>query len=144
MRRPSLMVFSSIALGLAGCQGESALNVPNSAPVTLTLHIGSGALLADTPWTVIFDSVLADSRCPIGAMCIAQGEARLALELSSPLADPLPQDKPHFQLGIAPIAVEGLHFSQVAVTPLPRIGDPIDPSTYVVTLRISRSPAARP
>jgi hypothetical protein len=107
------------------------------------LKVGSGASIDGTPWTVIFDSVAADSRCPIGAFCIQQGEAVLALELASPLADPLPQDSPHFTLGSTPIDVEGLRFSQLTVTPLPTIDHPIDPATYVVTLSISGTRGVR-
>ena len=98
--------------------------------------VGAGAAIAGTPWTVILDSVVSDSRCPIDVQCIQAGEAVLALELASPLADPLPHDSPHFTLGSAPVIVEGLRFTQLSVLPLPRQNVKIDPRSYQVTLRI--------
>ena len=93
-------------------------------------------MIENTPWTVVFDSVISDSRCPIGVLCIQAGEALLALQLASPLADPLPHDSPHFTLGTTPVAVEGLRFTQVEVLPLPRQNVKIDPGSYQVTLKI--------
>jgi hypothetical protein len=109
-------------------------------PATVKLKVGSGASIAGTPWTVMFDSVVSDSRCPLGAFCIQPGEALLALELASPLADPLPHDSPHFLLGRTPATVEGLRFTQVEVLPLVRQGVKIDPRSYQVTLQIEYPP----
>ncbi|MGH7522926.1 MAG: hypothetical protein ACREK8_01300 [Gemmatimonadales bacterium] len=139
-----LALLTSIGLGLGGCQGDPGGDGPAGVPVTLKLHVGSGSSISGTPWTLVLNSVAADSRCPLGAFCIQQGEALLALELASPLADPLPQDNPHFTLGSRPITVEGLRFSQVSVTPVRRIGEPIDQSAYSVTLSISGTRGARP
>jgi len=133
--RNELVLILTLA-GAGACSSYTEPLFSNRPPETVKLNVGSGAPIAGTPWTVIFDSVVSDSRCPIGAFCIRAGEAVLALELASPLAGPLPLDSPHFTLGTAPVIIEGLRFSQVEVLPLMRPGVTIDPRSYQVTLRI--------
>jgi hypothetical protein len=132
----NIFVSALIVSGAGGCSSNADPSLSIRPPETIKLTVGSGASIAGTPWTVIFDSVVSDSRCPIGVMCIQAGEAVLALELASPLADPLPQDSPHFLLGTTPVIVEGLRFTQVEVLPLMRQNVKIDPRSYQVTLRI--------
>jgi hypothetical protein len=131
------IVLSALIVSAGGaCSSYRDPSLSIRPPETVKLKVGSGASIAGTPWTVIFDSVVTDSRCPLGVMCIQAGEAVLALELASPLADPLPQDSPHFTLGTAPVIVQGLRFTQVEVLPLMRPDVKIDPWSYQVTLRI--------
>jgi hypothetical protein len=127
----ALLLFSGGACSSYAGPARSIL-----PPGTVKLKVGSGASISGTPWTVIFDSVVSDSRCPLGVLCIQAGEALLALELASPLADPLPHDNPHFMLGTTAVTVEGLRFIQVEVLPLMRQNVKIDPTSYEVTLRI--------
>ena len=138
MRSSRLLLAVLLVLGGTGCSSDPFGRVAPGGAVTLRLRPRSGAAVPRTPWTVVFDSVMSDSRCPIGALCIQAGEAVLALELASPLADPLPQDSPHFSLGSEPVEVEGLRFSQVDVQPMPRIGVKINPADYLVTIRVDR------
>lgn len=130
--------FASVLLLIGGSGCSSSVDGTPSVhpPGSVTLKVGSGATIDGTPWTVQFDSVVSDSRCPIGVFCILAGEAVLALELASPLANPLPQDSPHFNLGTTPVIVEGFRFSQVEVLPLARQNVTIDPKSYEVTLTI--------
>ncbi len=123
-----------LLLVAAACSSSPITEV--NPPATVKLGVGDGAFITGTPWTVIFDSVVSDSRCPVGVFCIQAGEARLALELASPRADPRPHDNPHFTLGVAPVTVEGLRLTQVEVLPLRRQGESIDPKSYRATLRI--------
>jgi hypothetical protein len=133
-------MLRSVAIGALAIGGVGCASGPESGtvrpPATVKLSVGGGAMIENAPWTVIFDSVISDSRCPIGVLCIHAGEALLALELASPLADPLPHDSPHFTLGTTPVAIEGLRFTQVEVLPLPRQNVKIDPGSYQVTLKI--------
>jgi hypothetical protein len=129
------LTIAGVALLGAACS-SSQVTESVRPPATVKLKVGGGAAIEGTPWTVIFDSVISDSRCPIDAICIQAGEALLALELASPLADPLPQDSPHFTLGTTPVVVEGLRFTQVKVLPFPQSNVQIDRASYQVTLLI--------
>jgi hypothetical protein len=102
----------------------------------VTLAVGARTSIQGTPWTLVFDSVVSDSRCPERVVCIQAGEALLALELASPMADPVPPDNPHFTLGATPVVIEGLRFTTVTVTPVSQVGEAIDPRSYRVTLRV--------
>ena len=133
MGRQQLAVLAASFLAVA-CASSGSEGNP---PTTVKLGVGGGAAIAGTSWTVIFDSVISDSRCPVGVFCIQAGEALLALELASPLASPLPQDSPHFTLGATPVTVAGIRFTTVAVAPLRRVGETIDPRSYKLTLAIA-------
>ena len=136
----NILVSALIVSASGACSSDAGPARSIRPPGVIKLKVGSGASIAGTPWTLIFDSVVSDSRCPLGAMCIQAGEAVLALELASPLADPLPFDSPHFMLGTTPVTVEGLRFAQVEVLPLMRLDVKIDPRSYQVTLQIGYPP----
>jgi hypothetical protein len=136
MTSRNILASALILSGAVACSSYTDPSLSIRPPGTVRLKVGSGASIGGTPWTVIFDSVVSDSRCPVGAQCIQAGEALLALELASPLADPLPHDNPHVTLGTAPVTVEGLRFTQVEVLPLMRQNVKIDPRSYQVTLQI--------
>ena len=136
----NILVSALILFGAGACSSYPDPSLSIRPPGTVKLKVGSGASIDSTPWTVIFDSVVSDSRCPLGVLCIQAGEAVLALELASPLADPQPHDNPHFTLGATPVTVEGLRFTQVEVLPLMRQNVTIDPKSYEVTLQIEYPP----
>jgi hypothetical protein len=132
-------MVAGLLLLAPACSSSSSNGV--TPPVEANLGVGGSAAIIGTPWRVMFDSVISDSRCPVDALCIQAGEALLALELTSPYADPLPQDNPHFSLGASPVTVEGFQFTTLDVAPLRHVGDMVDPKSYRVTLRIEAAGA---
>jgi hypothetical protein len=136
MRYRSMLISALIVSSGGACSSCADPSLSIRPPGIVKLKVGSSASIDGTPWTVIFDSVVSDSRCPIGVFCIQEGEAVLALELASPLADPLPHDSPHLTLGMTSVTVEGLRFTQVELSPLMMQNVKIDPQSYVVTLKI--------
>jgi hypothetical protein len=137
MRHRSIWPGLLAAIGTIACSTATTETV--KPPVTVTLRVGDGAAIQGTPWTVTFDSVITDSRCPLGVMCIQAGEALLALELTSALDDAPPPDPgvaPHFSLGLAPKTVSGFRFSVEEVEPIRRQHDTIDPRSYKIKLHI--------
>ncbi len=123
-----------VALTAIACSSDGIGSV--AVPGAVTLKVGTGATIQGTPWTVRFDSVVSDSRCPLGVLCIQAGEALLALHLDNPAADPPRRDNPYFTLGATPINVEGFRFMPSAVLPIRRQNETIDPKAYTVTLLI--------
>lgn len=125
-------LLSLLVLAGIGCSADLTVRVPG----TVTLNVGDRAAIQGTSWTVKFDSVVSDSRCPLGVLCIQAGEARLAFALSDPLVDPSPNDNLHFILGTDGVVAGGFAFSQVEVSPIRRQNETIDPKSYVVKIMI--------
>ena len=123
----SLVFASACALGTL----ESV-----RTPGSVTLKPGGSATIEGTNWTLRFDSVISDSRCPIGVQCIQAGEALLALALNDPLVDPQPGDGPEFTLGATPRIKYGFKLTATEVTPLRRVNEEIAKKDYRATIRI--------
>ncbi len=65
-----------------GCQ-SSIINDENfSIGEEFTLNFGQEKKLPNGELSVEFDSLLADSRCAIGVVCVWEGEAKIRLKLS--------------------------------------------------------------
>ena len=118
----------------AGC--ASSIDSVVQLPGTVALKVGGGAQIAGSSWTVKFDSVSSDSRCPLGVFCIQAGAAVLVLELVNPLVDPAPGSDLHFQLGATPVVMHGFRFTQVEILPIRRQNETIEPRSYVAMIMI--------
>jgi hypothetical protein len=99
MRR--LLLF---LLLLAGCATGPGPDMEPSRHAGLdeefTLAMGESILLDGTPYTVLFQQLLEDSRCAKGVICVWEGNARIVLEfLDLPGASPSrPADVTGFKL----------------------------------------------
>ena len=124
----------ALLAGSAGC--ASSIDSVVQLPGTVALKVGGGAQIAGSSWTVKFDSVSSDSRCPLGVFCIQAGAAVLVLELVNPLVDPAPGSDLHFQLGATPVLKYGFRFTQVELWPIRRQNDVIDPKRYLAKIMI--------
>lgn len=133
MRLRSTVLAAAVLL-LAGC--SSAILADIELPATVTLGPGARIGIRGTSWTLAFDSVVSDSRCPIDVVCIQAGEAVLALALSDPLFDPEPGNPPQFTLGTTPVIKYGFKFTQLNVTPAPRSNVKINRNSYRATLKV--------
>ncbi|MES2069666.1 MAG: hypothetical protein V4488_04915 [Pseudomonadota bacterium] len=83
--------------------------------------------------TLRFDKLVSDSRCPIGAHCIAAGEAVLAFTLN------VAGKSEQFQItsGKPAVLVQGLRFSLAAVEPVPRVHIQTPETAYKATVLIN-------
>jgi hypothetical protein len=97
---------------------------------------GETASITGTRLTVRFDSVVSDSRCPVGVQCIRAGEARVGFELR--LGGANPQAVILATEGAEPrqAAYDAFDVHLVALEPQPRT-DVARPA-YVATLRVVR------
>lgn len=135
MRIRSIVSLCGAVL-LAACSTTTLSSV--DLPATVTLGPGAHVGIRGTSWTLAFDSVVSDSRCPIDVVCIQAGEALLALALNNPLVDPAPGNPPQFTLGIGSVNKYGFKFTQLAVTPAPRSTVRIDRGAYRATLKVEQ------
>ncbi len=79
MRRALLTAAAVVAAGCLNVSTPLEPNAPLGTPFALKL--GQSAVVPGG-LTVRFDAVVSDSRCPIDAICVQAGEARIAMTLS--------------------------------------------------------------
>ena len=88
----TIVAFVVVAASLVTACRESP-TAPSDVPLgePFELRIGESAVLPGD-LKVTFNRVVFDSRCPIDAICVAAGEARLALRLSIGADAPVEHD----------------------------------------------------
>lgn len=125
------LLVATLALML-GCVGPST-EVPLEQDFQLGL--GQTVTIAGTGQQVTFEAVPEDSRCPVDAVCIWAGNARVALRVSSAgvdssLALNTGSEPKTATLGKLRLELRGLE-------PAPRAATPTPPQAYRVTLRVT-------
>ena len=83
--------------------------------------------------TVVPETVLEDSRCPVDVTCIQAGTVRLRAELVSALG----KGKQIFILG-EPVTTEAEEVTLLRVNPEPRAGAPADPDDYRFVFEVKK------
>ncbi len=135
MKTPSggAALVAAIAAGTVACSSPTTSG--NELPIIVDLAAGNRVSLVSQRITLRFDSVVTDSRCPMGAFCIQAGQAILSFALTGPNAPAsgrllLASDQPDTTLGLLVSAEQ--------VTPYRQVNQPApDHLAYRVTLRIS-------
>lgn len=98
---------------------------------------GQEAVVRGENLRIRFRSVLSDSRCPSGATCIWAGNGEVEIEVArknkkqvvatlNTLSEP------------KAIAYEGFKIKLVALSPDPKIDEPIDPKDYEATVVVTK------
>jgi len=122
---------------LAGCTDRGGVITPTSTPLQATLAPGQSLIIYPERLRVTFYGVTADSRCPMGADCIWEGDGATRFSIQPDRAEAAACT---LHTALQPNFVEsGVFFIQlVGLDPYPRTGSPIDPASYVATVKISR------
>lgn len=108
---------------------------------TFELKVGEWKIIGPEEFTVGFDGILADSRCPIGLLCIWEGDAVANIWAELPASD-REEFVLHTHRGFDwHVRYENYEIELVAVAPYPVLYDPIPPEEYVVTVLVSGGPA---
>lgn len=97
------------------------------------IKLGDSAILSSQGIVIIFKTVKSDSRCPIGAVCVWEGNATIVLELKNSDGDTLTSK---LNTSLEPRAVE---FSDLTIelknlVPYPKLDETIKPKDYIATL----------
>jgi len=132
MRIPTLM-FASLLLAI-GCASASG---PSEVPLNEPFEMAPGDAVEADGLTVRFEAVTQDSRCPIDAVCVWQGDATVVLSLTT-AADPAASRELH--TGVDPREARFASYSVtlVSVAPAPRSTVKIAPEDYRATLQVTR------
>ncbi|MEM9664137.1 MAG: hypothetical protein AAF970_04330 [Bacteroidota bacterium] len=129
----ALCVGGCELLGLGGDAGPPRFRYGAS----FSLALGDTAIAQDGRVQVVFDEVLLDNRCPIGAVCVIAGEARIRVRMQ-----PVPEEIVYTTELRVPPGPYPLEYNDVvsvgryaiqlqAVYPEPRVEDaPLDASRY--------------
>lgn len=133
--RGLVLVVVAASFGAACKQSPTApADVPLGQP--FDLRAGQSAVVPGG-LKVTFDRVVSDSRCPIDAICVTAGEARLALTLSAADAAPVLRE---VRADSAAPEVSYLAYTirVIALQPYPRSDRTPTPEEFVATFSVRR------
>jgi hypothetical protein len=110
---------------------NAVLNVP------FTLAVGQSAVFADENLSVIFVRVVADTRCPIDAMCVWAGDATMAVYVKQVGKTAKTMDLT-LSGSAQGVVYEGFGFHAQHLLPGQVSGEPIPQRDYTVELLVDR------
>lgn len=135
------MLLAAASCGAPTRDGSDLPAAPNTTvPVgaDFVLATGESAAADGGRLTVAFSGITSESRCPVNALiqCVWGGLARAGLRVT---ADAATRDVSLETLAPRDTATVGAYLLRlVEVNPVPTTTDPIAPSSYRVTLRVTR------
>jgi hypothetical protein len=133
-------LLASIVLVLAGCGASHVARIMVAPEVKVgedfDLAVGKVVRIEGKTLHVYFASVIDDSRCPMNARCVWEGNAKIAVQLGDLSA-------PTFELNTSDrFATRGGLFDHdvvlVRLEPTPMTGEKVE--KYVATLRVEARP----
>lgn len=132
-----LTIVLGTALTVAGCEDrENAVGVPPTIfPREETLHVGGSVRLSTEGSTIMFEKVTQDSRCPIGALCIWEGDAAAKLRILG-LVYSTRECTLHTALSPKFVVVDSLYVTMKDLLPYRKEGVEVLPSEYILTLQV--------
>ena len=109
-----------------------------SGPIEVTLQYGEYKRVAEQQLGVGFNRVLADSRCPIDAVCVSMGDAVAEVELTGAggLTGKL---ELHTSLEPKSQPWNGVKVTLLELQPAPRASERTRPAAYSVRLQLERA-----
>lgn len=110
----------------------------SSLPADVKLRPGQSVLFPHEGYTITFERVTADSRCPIGVQCVWAGDGAAKLQLKDN-AGAVSDDTLHTTLEPQSVHFQQLRIRLKSLEPYPVYGVQADTSKYVVTLEIDRT-----
>jgi hypothetical protein len=128
-------LFIIISLLCAGCAGNPTTPGRGGFDEPFELRAGASVGLAEA-LTLIFDRVASDSRCPIDALCITNGDAVVAVTISQGAAGAGRREL-HTE---PPSEALYLNYSVklLELQPYPQSGRQARPEDYVATFIVAR------
>ena len=120
-----------MAIALAGCESPSE---PTSFRLVEPFEIRPGdTAIVELSLRIKFESVTADSRCPIDVTCIQAGDAVVKLSISA-VDQPVETHDVHTNPMFSDALYQAFVIRLQALTPFPRSDRPVAPADYVARL----------
>lgn len=137
-----MMMALAAAVAAAACSGQATEPLADGAAVqeiqlsdTVRLKVGEGARVEGAGVLVRFEQLVADSRCPIDALCIHAGDAVVRLSFSGRASDTLDL---HVNGDPKRAVVGDIAVRLLEVAPAPVSTQPTRPAGYSVSLEVTR------
>ncbi|MEW6511129.1 MAG: hypothetical protein AB1428_09250 [Bacteroidota bacterium] len=131
------LILILILFSFPSCLDRDLLtDVITGGPSDVHLRPGQSVRILPEDFLVTFDRVTSDSRCPTGALCIWAGDAGTRFMISRMRATAIDCTL-HTTLDPRSIRLDGVTLTLHRLLPYPVLDVPIDPASYVATLRIS-------
>jgi hypothetical protein len=138
------IVATLFVLLLSDCDNHNEVVTPGTItfPVTASLHAGQTYRMPQSAFSVRFDSVTSDSRCPIGVECFWAGDGATRLSI---WIDQNPAVTCTLHTTLTPQTVGAGEFivQLKELDPYPHYPGTIDPAAYVAVLQISQASTRR-
>ena len=122
---------------------HSCKKASDTGPADNTLHLGACTPVATGAFPVIcFDSLISESRCPEGAVCVWQGYAavRLSMKDEAGITQSFTLstlDDKRLHLPATDTTISGYHITLLDVLPYPSLVKPMD-GPYRIALKITK------
>jgi hypothetical protein len=137
----SLVLVATFAIGSAGCASSSPTS-PAGPDLHATVTLAPGVSAAVGGGTsVVFKSVVNDSRCPADAMCVQMGDATIAVDVRSGTASTELVLKTSDSGRTA--SAGGFTLTLEELTPYPYVGRHPAPEEYRAKIAIASAGAGR-
>jgi hypothetical protein len=122
-----------VAVAAAGCFNPTSPDAALGKP--FELKAGASSTLPDDI-RLTFNSVPADSRCPIDANCIVAGDATVAISLSRS-GRALEARELHTEVSRSQVSYANYMIKLTGLQPYPRLDRPTAPADYAATFVVS-------
>jgi hypothetical protein len=137
---------SLLVLALGGCTARAEPTLRCDSPTdrspalgaTFNVRLGERATLDAEGLTLTFESVVGDSRCPVGVTCVWEGNARVVVKAERPPAGPEALELNTSARQGAQAAYQVYEVRLLDVRPAPEHGRALDSSSYCVSLQVVR------
>ena len=150
-RSSTIIRFLVLAAALAAtaCSGgvqaephaDSSANIDAAlaaGPIQITLRLGEERQAGGSVLRLAFTQVLADSRCPIDAVCVWMGDGVVQLGITAGTGPTFPLEL-HTSLEPRSVIWNRVRVTLIALAPTPRASDPTRPEQYAVLLELERT-----
>ena len=122
-------------IGMTACAESPTTPSPLNQEVIMAP--GQTVGISDVGLSIRFEGVLSDSRCPANVYCVWAGDAHVRIEVR-PFAGSNYTYDLHTVDNSSPVKHEDVTIELTQLLPYPLTADPIDPSAYRATLKVTR------
>ncbi len=126
------IILVILALSVIGCKSSTGPTGP-SLEEEFELKYGQSVILKNESLTIKFKSIAEDSRCPTGAVCVWEGNARIVIEVS--------QTEVELNTTLEPKQASYLAYiiQLLAVNPYPKLNEQLKHEDYSIKLIVTKS-----
>lgn len=131
----ALPVLIAMGCSESTAPGSDRQDTLIAAAQEMTLRVGEEKAVPNSVVRLAFGLVVEDSRCPIDAVCVWQGNAMVELGIRAGMG-PTQQIRLNTTLEPRSTVWNGIRITLVELQPAPRAAEPTKPDAYQVKVRL--------